>query len=150
MYWEPIPENERRSALNALRSMGITMVEVTFSGGNDEGGADGIAANNAKGDLVEIPTSKAYRARTFNPNTRKWVQGEWETWSVVNGTRTVRPATNDEITWSQVRAVLEHPVYEKYGSFAGDFYAEGTVTWDIIAGTHEIHGQESYTEWESY
>jgi hypothetical protein len=31
--------------------------------------------------------------------------------------------------------LLEKPVEEKYGSWAGDFSAYGTLTWDVEAGT---------------
>lgn len=53
-------------------------------------------------------------------------------------------ATGDD---KELAKLLEDPVDAKYGSWAGDFSAYGTLTWDRIAGTviMDDYEQSEYT-----
>lgn len=114
-----------------LRARGIVKVEVSFSGGNDEGGADGYAAYLADGTAVELGVSRA----------NEWPTGTWTVWERDGQ----RPATQQEIDDSILTDLLEAPVYAEYGGFSGDFSVSGTVTWDVIAGT--VHMDRSEQMW---
>lgn len=138
MFENPSVE-EVQEALETLRELHITRVEITFSGGNDEGGADGVTAFDTQSNEVDVPKGRAYR----NGNL-------WQVYEFIQHRSSSRPATEDEITWSRVRDVLEGPIYERWGSFAGEFYVQGTLTWDVVKGTHEMHGQESFETYESF
>lgn len=42
--------------------------------------------------------------------------------------------------------VLGKPVYDRYYSFAGEFYVDGTVTWDVVIGEVNMERDERSTE----
>ena len=42
------------------------------------------------------------------------------------------------------------PVYERYGSFAGEFYVRGEVVYDVATGEVDMHGEEETRSWESF
>lgn len=142
----------QHQAMVALRERGVAKVVVHFSGGNDEGGADLTEFFDAADEKVEVPRSRATEDQRYDQATRRWLSAGW----VVNerapdGERgwTQRPATDDEILLAQLDRVLEEPIYDRYGSFAGDFEVYGTVTWDVATGKHEMHG-EMRSEWTSF
>jgi hypothetical protein len=141
MFNDTITASESRQALDELRSRGVATVEIQFSGGNDEGGTDGIAFLDADGNEVEAPPSpNVYTVYTAGGGTEIRAGGWQES----------RAATAEEIRQHNVYRVLEQPIYDRYYTFAGEFYVEGTVTWDIAKGTHEMHGQEQVSSWESF
>lgn len=45
----------RNEVFTELEKQGITCVTVLFSGGNDEGGCDGITATKADGTTIDLP-----------------------------------------------------------------------------------------------
>lgn len=49
---------------------------------------------------------------------------------------------NDSID-SELLEALAQPIFNKYYSFAGDFYVHGSVVWDVTKGTVEMSGDES-------
>jgi hypothetical protein len=142
--------SDASEAMRALRSLGVTEVNVHFSGGNDSGGADSLVARDANGNEVPIPQSGAHTSSQWDPNTRTWIDTGW----VVNESTPTgwneRPATQEEIRWARIGEVLEQPIYDRWGTFAGDFEVDGTLTWNVLTGTHELHGQESMTSWQDF
>ena len=140
-----------RLATNALRDLGVSTVRLEFSGGNDEGGIDHAEYLDADGNPVEVPKSGAYE-RTYYQGGKEHNDG----WVVYdrsiseNWSEQYRPATDEEILWGKVNKVLCAPVYAKYYTFAGEFYVDGTLTWDVDKGTYEMHGQEETRSWESF
>lgn len=112
-----------------LRKRGVAKVSVEFSGGGDEGGVDNITLYNAEG--AEIGTlEEDYGGDQWNG--KEWVP--------VNP-----PNPNTELV-----NTLCAPVYEKYGSFAGEFYVNGTVDYDVEAGTVKMPHRETVERWEEY
>lgn len=112
-----------------LRKQGVTRVEVQFSGGNDEGGADSITlfqGDKEVGELVDVSGGGRW-----DPELRQWVE------------KVLTP--EDELA-----KALAGPVYDRYGSFSGEFNVEGVVTWDVEKGTVKTKGQESTTTWEDF
>lgn len=143
-------QSEFDNAMQNLRSAGVATVTVEFSGGNDEGGADGIDYFDAEGNALIVAGSHAYNesGSRYDPDTGKFVQSpaRW----VVYETGTKRDATPAEIELAQVATVLEHPIYDRWGSFAGEFYVHGTLTWDVAAGTYKLSGQETVETYEDF
>lgn len=93
----------RDEAWTALTLRGVDYAVVQFSGGNDEGGADAITLTRQEGDtLVKV--------------------AELRGWSDVD-----RDSPEDEALGD----ALEGPVRDSYGGFAGEFWVNGTVTWDV-------------------
>ena len=141
--------------MTTLRDLGVATVNVEFSGGNDEGGADAITYLDASGSQVAVdtPNAQAYEGNEYDPDTKNWKSTGWIVASWGDGEDrkyTTRPATPDEIRAAELRKVLEAPIYDRYGSFAGEFSVYGTLTWDVATSTNEMHGQESYSEWNEF
>jgi hypothetical protein len=142
------------SAMQILRDLGVATVKVEFSGGNDEGGADSIVYLDASGSQVTLglPDTRAYQSSKFDADTWKptgWIVSEYEppAEGEERGKWGTRPATPEEIRASDLLQVLEAPIYDRYGSFAGEFSVYGILTWDVATGKPSMDGQESYTEW---
>lgn len=143
MYGDRVTEAQTKRALQELRNKGVVKVEINFSGGNDEGGAESVRAFDTEGNEVELGEANAYK----DYRTEKWTVYEYDR---KTGSRIQRDATQDEIVLASVREVLESPIYDRYGSFAGEFYVDGTLTWDVLAGTNKMRGQEELRHWESF
>lgn len=137
-------------AMMFLRLRGVAKVVVHFSGGNDEGGADTVEFLAADGSEVPVPESNAYRTSKWNNKTRAYEDLGYIVGSWVDGKYSHRPATDEEIQLARVRTVLEQPIYDSYGSFAGDFHVEGKVVWDVARGTYKMGGQQSYEHYASF
>ena len=140
-------------AMNVLRSRGIVKVDVHFSGGNDEGGADGFTAFDAEGKEVALDLdSNAYEDQEFDPATKRWKPIGWTVHSFdpVERKHGKRPATPEEIEIARLRDALEAPIYEEYGGFAGEFYVDGTCTWDVAAGRSEMHGSYGHMTYDDF
>lgn len=140
---------DQRETMRMLTDAGVATVVIEFSGGNDEGGADGTSYLDAAGNKVEgIPSSNAYEDREYNFDTRTYGALGWKVSEYVDQKYTQRPATDDEVKAAKIGQVLEAPIYDRYGSFAGEFHVYGQVTWDVAAGTHKMTGQESHNVYE--
>ena len=145
MYNRITPET--RQAMGELSKAGVTTVKVSFSGGNDEGGADGFNYFDAAGNKVEgMSTAVAYEYSEWNSDTRSYGPDVWKIYDT--SVKGHRDATPEEVEWAKVAKVLEAPIYDRFGSFAGEFYVHGEVTWDVAAGTHKMTGQEQVSHWE--
>jgi hypothetical protein len=130
-----------RDAMAALRKQGFVTAIVHFSGGNDEGGADGFVGVKADGEQVRIDGSDARQDQEYDPVSQTWKSTGWvvHSWGQ-DRSYTTRPATPEEIEHARICEVLEGPIYDQYGSFAGEFYVDGTCTWDVATGKAEMHG----------
>lgn len=108
------------------------LVSVYFEGGNDEGGVDDISFKDSEGKTIKR-MQEYYPTGTWNSETRTM---DYDTSKV----------TLDEL----LSFNLCKPVYDKYYSFAGDFYVTGTVTWDVIKKTVTMQGNEEVKEYENF
>ena len=126
---------------DTLSTQGITKVVVSFSGGNDEGGADSAIAYYADGTEKDLSLVQVY----VDHRTQTHLVGEY-----VDGKLTTRPATPAEIAQAALMEALEQPIYERWGGFAGDFHVNGTLTWDVAARTAVLDGAESMAQSEGF
>jgi len=118
----------RTEAFNILEERKITSVVVCYTGGNDEGGVDEIILNHEDGS--ESKMEEWYDSPQYNTTTKKYEY---------NNT-----PTKDE----QLSEFLCSPVYDSYGSFAGDFYVNGEIHWDVKTrkGTMSSDFETRFTE----
>lgn len=100
-----------------LITNGIRRVHVSFSGGNDEGGADNIALIYDEDELVTTDIGSALYSK--------------------------------EDPAHEISNALAEPVYDEYGSFAGDFHVNGIVVWDVAKRTITMDGSFETTNSES-
>lgn len=111
MRWDTRPDKGR--ALSMLKATGATSALVTFSGGNDEGGVDSI-------ELI------------FSPTERREIEYTDERmWDPVQKRDVAYQVTPDQKTINALWDLLSAPVYDRYGSFAGEFYVSGQIVYDI-------------------
>ena len=112
MYGDDRETVKKEETFNLMRACGITKAIVEFSGGNDEGGPDGICV--VRQGAIEESDLPLYYMR----------QGD-------------TPSREEELA-----DLLARPVYAEYGSFAGEFYVDGRVVWDLEKRTVRMTGAE--------
>lgn len=131
-----------------LKQLGITRVDVSFSGGNDSGGADGMTVTYADGTTKDESPFPDVHPRAV----QEYRTGNWVVWGdfVPGVGRTHRPATPAEIEAVQWSDALEAPIYNRWGSFAGEFSVSGTLVWDVTAGEVRLTGEEEVSSYETF
>jgi hypothetical protein len=120
----------RAEIFNRLRELGATTATVSFQGGGDEGGVEAIILADSAGIELPLALEENYSGSRYNPATQKWEPTE--------------PNTPNQ----DLAAALGAPVYEQYGSFAGEFYVNGTVEYNVVAGTVKMGKSERVESYE--
>ena len=139
MRMENHTDNALDEALEWLKGFDVVNLEICFSGGNDEGGIDERRAITSTGDEVDIPDSNAYLIRRWNQESQDYGKEAW----FVGWGNNDRAASSEEIKIAQYHQTLNAPIFDKYHSFAGAFYVNGTLVWDVLRKTCEMHGTET-------
>lgn len=60
----------------------------------------------------------------------------------IEGNLPVSYATKDATSEQELAELLGRPVYDKYYGFAGEFYVQGTVVWDLATKKVNMGGSE--------
>ena len=117
----------KAKGLYKLRTLGITKAVVHYSGGNDDGGSEGISTIMEDGTTGEIK--------------EHYLQGEY-----IPGKGYVTPDNYSEEVRKEAELadILVAPVYRLWGSFAGEFYVSGEITWDTKA--NKVTVNQDYSE----
>jgi hypothetical protein len=113
-----------------LKKRGATKAVVHFCGGNDEGSVNGI-------DLLDATGAKIAELQ------EEWAPTEWDETQKKHVRKT--PIKPDE---ALVKALVK-PVYDKYYSFAGEFYVNGTVTFDVETKVAHMEASETVESYEA-
>jgi hypothetical protein len=107
-----------------LKKRNVAKAEVSFSGGNDEGGVENIELFDENGK--ELGTlDEEFLPQKYNEETQ-----EYEPVGEISGNGLLATA-------------LSQPVYAKYYSFAGDFHVSGSVVYDVKSRKVNMSGSES-------
>lgn len=154
----------RAEVFSFMETHGIARIAVEFSGGGDEGHITGIRLFDAEDRVMEIEEKwpHAHMAygweedyngeASFGPGawiisdkkmtkTRE-VRGEVKEYEVP----VYREANDYEIRMSQLENAISQPVFDKYGSFAGEFSVNGEVIWALEERRCYMEGDESSYE----
>jgi hypothetical protein len=123
----------KQEAMGKLRERGATRAVVEFSGGNDQGGADRICLYNGEEEICEI--QEHYPHYHFDQEKKEWIKV---------------PLPEDEYAEAELCEALTRPVYQTYGTFAGDFDVDGKVVWDVESDEVWMKGEESTTVYEPF
>ena len=117
----------KAKGLYKLRTLGITKAVVHYSGGNDDGGSEGISTIMEDGTTGEIK--------------EHYLQGEY-----IPGKGYVTPDNYSEEVRKEAELadILVAPVYRLWGTFAGEFYVSGEITWDTKA--NKVTVNQDYSE----
>lgn len=119
-------ELSRFQVWTLLKHLGATEATVRFSGGNDEGGPDEISLT-VRGQRIEL--SQHYSFVTWDPNT--------------NSYQPPAPLAPEAQAEAHLADALVQPVYDRYGNFAGEYYVQGTIRWDVSTQRVEADYVES-------
>ncbi len=121
------PFNTREKIFSELAKRNAATVEVSFSGGNDEGSVNRIRLLDADGNEINV-LEEAYISSEYDENTKSW--------------KPAREMTRDEM----LAEALSQPVYDKYGGFGGDFSVDGKICWDVKERKVTESGERSCSE----
>ena len=120
--------------------------EVSFSGGNDEGGPDNILVLDADGR--QIGTLSEYEGRPWDvfelDATGAPVMEKVKTDFYPHEHETQKVATKKAgPRYARAAEELTYPIDYCYGSFAGSPYISGTLSWDLSTGICQMEDQPS-------
>lgn len=118
--------SHKTDSMAALRKRNAVKANAHYSGGNDEGGVDEI-----------VLVLKDGTTETIHPQYAKW---DRETGKQI-------PLTREEEAINDLFELLASPVYNEYGSFAGDFHCHGVVVYDVEENTVKMtdnYGENVY------
>lgn len=126
-----------------MRVMGYVKAEIHFSGGNDQGCVDKITLwddNGEEHDLDPWYPSYYTMETTAEPQPPYGHHLKYI------------PDKTPQVNKEKLAHLLQRPVEDEYESFAGDFYVDGTVTWDARSQTITMEKEEetSSTSHERY
>lgn len=128
-----------------LLNKGITKIEVEFSGGNDEGGTDALYAYDKDGNTVDLKLDRVYFGTRYNKDGTRtkvaWIDGK---------EITPDDLPTEHALQNRVAEELEQPIYDRYGSFAGEFHVYGSLSWDVATGKARMNGQESVETYDDF
>jgi hypothetical protein len=113
-------------ALRLLQEAGYVKAEVGFEGGDDEGGVTDITVIKSDGTTDTLPS---YMPATIGRYTKD--KGYHEV-----------PNPDHDPTIGPLIVELGRPVHDRYHTFAGEFFVQGTVTFDVEAGKVFMNGYE--------
>lgn len=102
----------------------MAKVVVTFSGGHDEGGIDGITFEDFDTGLISLPEIHWSDAYLMYPSDN------WEP--------PIDLTDNQELS-----QLLQGPVDAEFGSWAGEWSVNGDVVWNVTDGTVIMTKNES-------
>lgn len=126
--------SHRKRVTEAFDKWGIVKVEVSFSGGNDEGGADSMTFYIGGEDgPTPIDNSKFKYSYTHHRDSET---GKW-------GTRELTPEQKEINAFLDM---LEEPIQRQWGSFAGEFYVDGDLVYDLSDPAAEKYMHMTYDE----
>lgn len=114
------PKLGKDRAFELLRKKGAIRAVCSYNGGNDEGGVDQIT-------LFFPPTAEDEEPIQ---DLEVWYCGGY----TYTADGTYQPASTARTEDQELSEILQGPVDEKYGTWAGDFSAYGTLTWDVATG----------------
>lgn len=112
--------------LEKLEEAGVTFVVLGFSGGHDEGYCDRVELYGAQLEDVELnddPQARLYQLMRTHKQVPEKTEGGVDLLDGIN--------------------VLEFPIWDNYGSFAGDFSVYGHVYWDVKARLATLMAEET-------
>lgn len=146
----------RDEVFDWLSQNNIAQVQLEFSGGNDEGGVDltSFYGKHPEGTEYSVAMSEdpyvieAHGAWYTDKDGNEIPEGM----KIIRDVNAWRMATYDEIILSKVHEALAKPIYDRYHTFAGDFYVQGTLVWDvpnrkvIMGGSEEVKSYEPFTD----
>ena len=135
----------RDEVFRALKEEGVDRAVVEFSGGHDEGGANGVYLERFVSGASGAGASGAGASEAEDD----------ESWERVGELREHvwpgrRGLTGDEVEEMKLAQSLTAPVYDAYHSFAGDFFVSGTLQWRVAGHRVSMHGHESVEHYEGF
>lgn len=127
----------KNKVFDTIRKLGAANAKVYFSGGGDEGGVDQITLHNENGEEIK----SLLENHNYHEKNGKYYKYDYKT----NKQEVVNITDEEKLVMNLVK-----PVYEKYHTFAGEFYVNGCVTWDAINRKVLMNGSEEVRHGEDF
>jgi len=124
--WKKATHQERLT--KEFKKRGIVRAELEFSGGNDSGGVDSVCFYDKDGE--EVDTVSRHMDWVTDPVTNEYGN---------------RELTDDQLADNEFGYMVEEVVGRKWGSWAGDFFDSGNMTFDISKEFATAHNGGYYT-----
>jgi hypothetical protein len=140
--------------LNKLKSVfktnKIKFIIGNFAGGHDSGGFDDVMfADKDKYEITTLPKDKDDFIIYSDKSELFTYQAEnSEDILIFKKTSYERFDFNNRDTLETI--MFDSGCLEEYGSFAGEFYVEGTINLDVFTGKWVMEGQETLEQCESF
>jgi len=117
-------EMDKQKIFEMLKARKAHRAEVVFSGGNDEGGVESVTLFGPGRKMTELKDLSKYN---------------WET-------RQYECPDDDSVLYR----LLEKPVDDEYGSFAGEYYVSGKIVFRTKTKEIVMEGEEEVSRSESF
>lgn len=125
-------KEETMYILDIMNKVGYSQLTIEYSGGNDSGGFDSAEA--------QFPDGRTEAVTTHNDRSYEFWEGAFDLIPLP-----IRK--NDELKNELLYKCLE-PVYNYYGSFAGEYTTHGTISVVPSHTESPIEIEDNYSEYE--
>ena len=133
-----------------LEKNGMHKIVAEFSGGHDEGGVESITAYSKDYDAEfkrlcsqRGPYNEYYIRQELDKDPAMCLEIDTY-WHQEVGT-----GPEDQLKYD-VACIMEAPVQDEWGSFAGEFSVQGEVWYTKGAGRIKMNGSQSVETWDSF
>lgn len=126
-------------ACQLMREHGFAVAIVEYSGGNDSGGADVIHIWNLQEWATKLDAEELYRNQEVSYH---------DYMERIRGLGVVLQEYQGNAKYAVLVEALVKPVYDRYGSFAGEYDCGGKLTYLADADGYEQEGWETVTSYE--
>jgi len=128
-----------------LKNRGIKEARVHFSGGNDSGSVeyvDFLMHDNTCKEVYEMPM---YYESWCNGVTTYYRYGKGKGYEPIEEREVYVPTAEEKLL-----DTLTRPVYDRYGSFAGEYDVSGMVVWTVDPPEVTFKVEESTVEYREF
>lgn len=134
-----------REVFARLKELGAAKALVSFEGGNDDGGVTGIILVDDKSEKIGEVNDHYQEPALNDDGTNKLVERTNRA-GYTYKTVEYKPLPEEQEKENALYNTLGAPVYDRFGSFAGEFEVHGIVEWDVENEEVDMRGEQS--AWE--
>lgn len=131
--------DDQKLLLSTLRMLGVTHVQVGFSGSGDSGNIDEVIATNAQDHYVDLTSTSLTWTRVHGESTWDGTKLVWERKT------DVQVMSVEKILKDMCNTALDHTQLDWYNNDGGQGYFSIDVTQDVPRITLEVGINETVT-----
>jgi hypothetical protein len=135
----------KEEVLVELKNRGIKEARVRFSGGNDSGSVEYIDFLMHDDTCKEVAEMPMYYESWCNGVTTYYRYGKGKGYEPIEEREVYVPTAEEKLL-----DTLTRPVYDRYGSFAGEYDVSGMVVWTVDPPGVTFKVEESTIEYREF